>query len=179
MRRGSRVATTTSKEEPVGATVTGVHHLKIWVTDLARSRQFYERVFGLEHRTSFADDNGVVRGMAFLLPGTSVQVAIRQDAGLAAALAGADPFALATTRAGLDEWVAHLDALGVPHSPIITASSGYGMGFLDPDGIQIRLYAEDDTVRAERVDAGGIAHAGSIPRIATPEDLQRFNDSTG
>jgi catechol 2,3-dioxygenase-like lactoylglutathione lyase family enzyme len=152
----------------VGATVTGVHHLKIWVTDLASSREFYERVFGLEHRTSFADDDGVVRGMAFLLPGTSVQLAIRQDPGLAAALAGADPFALATTRAGLDEWVAHLDALGVPHSPVITASSGYAMGFLDPDGIQVRLYAEDKTVRAERVDARGVAHGGGIPRALPP-----------
>jgi catechol 2,3-dioxygenase-like lactoylglutathione lyase family enzyme len=163
----------------VGATVTGVHHVKIWVTDLGRSRRFYERVFGLAHRTSFADEDGVVRGMAFALPGTSVQVAIREDAGLAKALAGADPFALATTRTGLDEWVAHLDALGVPHSPIITASSGYAMGFLDPDGIQIRLYAPDDKVRGQRVDADNVTHSGRIPRIATPEDLERFNQSTG
>jgi catechol 2,3-dioxygenase-like lactoylglutathione lyase family enzyme len=159
--------------------VTGVHHVKIWVTDLARSRQFYERTLGLEHRTSFADEAGVVRGMSFLLPGTSVQVAIREDAGLAAALAGADPFTLATTRAGLDGWVAHLDALGVPHSPIIIASSGYAMGFLDPDGIQIRLYVEDDEVRREQVGTEGVIRTGNIPRIATPEDLQRFNQSRG
>src|SRR3712207_1152913 len=65
----------------------------------------------------------------------------------------ADPFALRTTVTELNSWITHLDGPGIGHSPIIKASSGYGLGFLTPDGMQIRLYAEDDAVRAENVDS--------------------------
>ncbi|MER5627582.1 VOC family protein [Streptosporangium sp. NPDC002544] len=37
----------------MNAALTGVHHLKIWVSDLERSRSWYERVLGLEHHTGF------------------------------------------------------------------------------------------------------------------------------
>ncbi|MEV4380898.1 VOC family protein [Streptosporangium sp. NPDC049644] len=33
-----------------------MHHLKIWVSGLARSRSWYERVLGLEHHTGFEDE---------------------------------------------------------------------------------------------------------------------------
>ncbi|MEO3858700.1 VOC family protein [Acrocarpospora sp. B8E8] len=132
--------------------VTGVHHIKIWVTDLARSREWYEKVFDLELSMSFEDQDGVVRGMAFRVAGTDFEIALRENRRLAEALHDADPFALATTREGLDEWIAHLDARGIAHSPVIRASRGYGLGFRDPDGVQIRLYATDPAVTAESGD---------------------------
>ena len=134
--------TTGRRTDPL---VTGVRHLKIWVSDLAHSRTWYEQVFGLQHRISFEDSDGVVRGMSFAVPHAGFEIALREDPGRAAALHDADPFALATTRAGLDRWISHLDALGVWHSPIITASRGCVLGFRDPDGMQIRLYADDST----------------------------------
>lgn len=109
--------TTDRRADPL---VTGVRHLKIWVSDLARSRTWFEQVLGLQHRISLEDSDGVVRGMSFAVPHVGFEIALREDPGRAAALHDADPFALATTRAGLDRWVDHLDALGVWHSTIIT-----------------------------------------------------------
>ncbi len=138
--------------QSIAPLVTGVRHLKIWVSDLARSRTWYEQVLGLQHQISFEDSDGVVRGMSFAVPRAGFEIALREDPQRAAALHDADPFALATTRAGLDRWVAHLDALGVWHSPIITASRGYALGFRDPDGMQIRLYTDDPTITEQPGD---------------------------
>ncbi|MDP9071307.1 MAG: VOC family protein [Actinomycetota bacterium] len=131
------------------AFVTGVRHLKIWVTDLARSRGWYEKVFELEHVLSFEDSDGVIRGMAFRVPGAPFELALRENPELATALTDADPFALATTRQSLRAWVDRLDVLGIAHSPIVEASRGYALGFRDPDGLQIRLYADDAEVAAK------------------------------
>jgi catechol 2,3-dioxygenase-like lactoylglutathione lyase family enzyme len=136
----------------MAARVTGVRHIKIWVTDLQQSRAWFERVFGLELALTFEDEDGVVRGMTFRVPGADFELALRENPARAAALDDADPFALATTRDSLDDWVAHLDALGIWHSPIVTASRGYALGFRDPDGMQIRLYADDAEITAQRGD---------------------------
>ncbi len=88
----------------VEAVVNGVRHLKVWVSDLEESRQWYERVFALEHVLDFEDLDGVVRGMAFRVPHASFEFALRENPRLAGALYDADPFALATTREALDAW---------------------------------------------------------------------------
>ncbi len=132
--------------QDVGVLITGVRHLKIWVSDLARSREWYEKTLGLRHEISFEDSDGTVRGMSFAVPNADFEIALREDPDRARALHDSDPFALATTREGLDQWIAHLDALGIWHSPIITASRGHALGFRDPDGTQIRLYADDPAV---------------------------------
>ncbi|MBB2911498.1 catechol 2,3-dioxygenase-like lactoylglutathione lyase family enzyme [Streptosporangium becharense] len=150
------------------AALTGVHHVKIWVSDLARSRSWYERVLGLEHRISFEDDDGVIRGMSFGVPGAGFQIALRENPGLARALSDADPFGLEATREGLDAWAARLDELGVPHSPIVRASSGYAMGFRDPDGVQIRLYAADERVHAAldgEAETERVYRPGPLPTV--------------
>lgn len=45
----------------------------------------------------------------------------------------------------IEAWVAHLDALGIDHSPIIEASLGWLLVFDDPDGLQLHLYTWADT----------------------------------
>ena len=54
--------------------ITAVRHLKIWVSDLAASRAWYERVFGLVHETDFPEPDGTVLGSQFLFPGSRVFV---------------------------------------------------------------------------------------------------------
>lgn len=132
----------------MGPFVTGVRQLKIWVTDLARSRDWYEAVFGLEHVLSFEDRDGVIRGMAFQVPGAPFELALRKDVELAAALRGTAPFALSTTRESLDAWVDHLDYLNIAHDPIHQASRGYSLGFRDPDGLQLWVFADDPVLAA-------------------------------
>ncbi|MGC5010438.1 VOC family protein [Streptosporangium sp. DT93] len=152
----------------MNAVLTGVHHLKLWVSDLERSRSWYERVLGLEHHISFEDEDGVIRGMSFTVPGAGFQIALRENPDLARALHDADPFALQVTRDGLDAWVARLDALDVPHSPVIRASAGHALGFTDPDGVQIRLYAPDEEVHAAQVDAEGVYRSAAPAREPAP-----------
>ena len=46
------------------------------------------------------------------------------------------------TRAGLDEWLARFEQLGVRHSPI--AEREYVLTFKDPDGIQFEIFFKAD-----------------------------------
>lgn len=127
------------------ATITGIHHVKIPVTDLTRSRVWYERVFGFRANLEFPDEDGTVRGVAGEIGG--VGVGLRENAAAAAGTTGFDPvcFAIAD-RSAAEDWVAHLAAVGAEHSEIGRASDGWVVRVHDPDGIEIRLYstAPDD-----------------------------------
>ena len=74
---------------------TGIHHVKLPVSVLARSREWYERVLGYTVDREFPDADGVVRGVGGRLPGAGVPVALRQDAQAAAGNAGFDPVSFA------------------------------------------------------------------------------------
>jgi catechol 2,3-dioxygenase-like lactoylglutathione lyase family enzyme len=124
---------------------TGIRHVKLAVSDLARSREWYERVLGYTVRFEFPDDDGVVRGVGGRLPGVSAWVALRQNPQAAAGNSGFDPvgFAIAD-RVAAEAWVAHFDALGVRHSGIRSATLGWVVDVYDPDGLTIRLYSTGD-----------------------------------
>ena len=120
--------------------VSGVHHVKIPVANLGRSREWYERLLGLTAELEFRDDDGTVRGVAFH-PIGGVGLALREDPDRAAALQGWDPIAFAVhTRAELDDVVAALDRAGVPHSDVIRASLGWMLAATGPDDQQVRFY---------------------------------------
>jgi catechol 2,3-dioxygenase-like lactoylglutathione lyase family enzyme len=122
----------------------GIHHVKLPVTDLERSRQWYERVLGFVVDIEFVEE-GVVRGLALQDPGGTLALALRHDPPRAAALAGFDPLALAVpTREGVQEWRRRLDDLQVLHGGIVIGHRGGSVlvGLRDPDGLEIRLYAD-------------------------------------
>jgi catechol 2,3-dioxygenase-like lactoylglutathione lyase family enzyme len=48
------------------------------------------------------------------------------------------------TRAGLDEWLARFEQLGVRHSPIAEREYGAVLPFKDPDGIQFEMFFKAD-----------------------------------
>ena len=121
--------------------ILGLHHIKIPVSDLPRSRSWYERVFELEVLTEFRDDeDGVVRGVAYHSKG-ELALSLRENAPAARGIAGFDPFAIMLRgRLDVEYWARRLDELGVAHSPVINAPIGYIMSFDDPDGLQLRFY---------------------------------------
>ncbi|PVZ13301.1 VOC family protein [Actinomycetospora cinnamomea] len=127
------------------ATITGFHHVKLPVSDVSRSREWYERVLGLALEIEFEED-GVVRGVALRLPhGGGGGIALREDPDHAAGLAGFDPVALLVPeRDQVEQWRARLDELGVEHGGIVTGHHGGKVlvGLRDPDGLEIRLYAD-------------------------------------
>lgn len=104
---------------------TGIHHIKLPVSDLARSREWHERVLAYSVDREFPDGDGVVRGVAVRLPGAGVPLALRHNAQAAAGNAGFDPVSFAISdRAAAEDWAAHFDALGERHSEIRRASRG-------------------------------------------------------
>ncbi|MEV0899134.1 VOC family protein [Actinoplanes sp. NPDC049802] len=123
------------------ALVNGFHHIKLPVTDVERSRDWYARVLGLETHIEFVE-KGELMGVAMRDPDGSVDVALRRDAVRAAAMTGFDAVALRVpTPAALDEWQRRLGELGEPHDGIVTGHAGRVLvGLRDPDGIEVRLY---------------------------------------
>jgi len=73
--------------------LVGIHHVKFPVTDLTRSRAWYERVFGLRLIMEFADEHdGVVRGVAYEIPGVpDLMIALRENPAAARGISGFDP----------------------------------------------------------------------------------------
>ncbi len=71
---------------------------------------------------------------------------------------------MATTRESLHAWADRLESLGIAHSEIVEASRGYALGFRDPDGLQIRLYADGAEIAAK---VGGVV-SGRSPRGSQP-----------
>lgn len=121
---------------------TGIHHIKLPVTDLARSRQWYERVLGLVVELEFPDADGVVRGVGGRLPGAQIPLALRENPEAARGNSGFDPVSFAIAdRAAADGWAAHFESQGVDHSEVKRGTTGWVVDVTDPDGLTIRLYS--------------------------------------
>jgi len=133
----------TSAQERVAVAprLAGIFGVKFPVSDLAASRAWYERVFGLDLIYEFPADDGVVRGVAFTAPGLGdIAVALRERPDIAG-LSGFDPVVFAVEdRAAVQAWAAHLSDLGVANE-VVEATIGWMVLFHDPDGLEIHLYS--------------------------------------
>jgi catechol 2,3-dioxygenase-like lactoylglutathione lyase family enzyme len=81
--------------------VVGVHHLKLPVIDLHRSREWYESILGFRVQTEFRDNDSIVQGVAGTLTDRSgsvvIALALRQNPEVARQMSGFDPLALSVT----------------------------------------------------------------------------------
>lgn len=125
-------------------TMSGFHHLKLPVRDVARSRDWYGAVLGLGVDIEFTEA-GVLRGVVLRDPARTLTLALREEPERAAAWDGFDALAVAVpTRADLEQWADHLGSLGEPSEGIVRGHEGWVLvGLHDPDGIEIRLYTEE------------------------------------
>jgi catechol 2,3-dioxygenase-like lactoylglutathione lyase family enzyme len=123
-------------------TVSGLHHITFPVSDLTAAISWYERLLGAEHLTALDHYDGQGEWFAAVLavPGLDVPLQLRVGEPVPVP-AGFEPVTFAVRdRTALDAWVAHLDALGVPHPPATTARVGDSVQFTSPDGTPLRLY---------------------------------------
>lgn len=121
--------------------ILGLHHVKVPVSDLKRSREWYEQLLGVRPAVEFRDGDGTVRGVAYE-PIGAFTLALRERAEVAAATAGFDPFAiLVADRAAIDGWVDRFDALGLPHTPVQRGAQGWKVVAADPDGTEVAFYS--------------------------------------
>jgi catechol 2,3-dioxygenase-like lactoylglutathione lyase family enzyme len=121
----------------------GFHHLKIPVTDVPHSRDWYAQVFGFVQEIEFVED-GVLAGVALRYPGTALRLALRADPRRSRALAGFDLVAVAvSTLDDLHAVTARAAGLGTSHGPVVQGHQGWACDIPDPDGIVVRLYTHE------------------------------------
>lgn len=130
---------------------SSVSHVRLTVTDIDRSRQFYESVFGWPVAMQMpADaDEATREQFSFLFGGVIYNIGD--------ALIGLRPVSNDTfqeDRTGLDHLcfkvaskdevdkaAAHLDDLGIAHESVKDIGAGYILEFRDPDNIALELMA--------------------------------------
>ena len=134
---------------------SGFSHVRITVTDIARSKAFYDQVFGWPvavDRSGSVDEPGVKDSPADFFGGTVYQTPEGKLFGLRPVGAtGFDPdrtgldhvsFAVAS-RADLDAAAGMLDERGIAHGGVKDIGVGAILEFRDPDGIALELFAPD------------------------------------
>lgn len=133
--------------------VTGYSHVRVTVTDIARSRSFYDDVFGFPVAFELpADaDAATAEQLSFLFGGVIYQVpgglfGLRPTATPGDVFdenrAGLDHVSFnVADRAALDSAAAQLDSLGVKHEGVKDIGAGFILEFRDPDNIALELMA--------------------------------------
>lgn len=123
-----------------------VHHLRLTVSDVARSRAFYTEVAGFEHVMDLPSGVFLSNGAVGLGIGPSPDPA-RAPTGdrFDEARIGLDHLSFSVSdRAELERAERLLDERGVPHGAITDLGEGFGiyiLVFRDPDNIQLELTA--------------------------------------
>lgn len=133
---------------------TGYGHVRLTVTDIARSRAFYEGVFGfpVAVETPADADDATREQLAFLFGGVIYAVPGGALLGLRPVGSTGDRFD--EDRVGLDhlsfavddeaalqQAVQVLDELGATHGDIKDIGEAHLLEFRDPDGVALELFA--------------------------------------
>lgn len=119
-------------------------HVAVTVTDLGRSRGWYQELFGAE--PVLDEDTGPFHHVVWLLGGTLVGIHQHREPSSSEPFderrPGLDHVAFGcTNRAELEDWEKHLNGLGVAHGGIVDAPYGSGLSFRDPDNIALEFFA--------------------------------------
>ncbi len=126
-------------------------HVRLTVTDITRSRAFYDTVFGLPVAFELpADaDERTREQLSFLFGGVIYQLG---DSLLGLRPVADDSFSedrvgldhvsfVVASRNELDEAVALLDGQGIHHAGVKDIGAGYILEFRDPDNIALEFFA--------------------------------------
>lgn len=137
--------------EQMGFTSSSIAHVRLTVTDIERSRQFYESVFGWPILLEVPDNadeatraqlsflfGGVIYDLGGTLLGLRPVATDRFDEDRT----GLDHIAFrVATKDELDSAATHLDELGITHEPVKDIGPSYILQFRDPDNIALELTA--------------------------------------
>src|SRR5215469_13818773 len=134
-------AWTQEQTQPQAPTLAGIHHLKLPVSDLNRSSEWYGSRLGYRVMAEIIED-GQLMGYAMNHPNGGPPLALRLDPDRARAAAGFDYFAIGVpSREDIEALAAHLTECGEEHAGVHWASIGWILPLLhDPDGHEVRFY---------------------------------------
>lgn len=135
----------------VGITTTSIAHLRLTVTDIERSRRFYESVFGWPVLLEVPDNAGAATrdqlgflfgGVIYDLGGALIGLRPVANDRFDEDRVGLDHLAFrAASKDELDAAAEHLDDLGIAHEPVKDIGPSYILEFRDPDNIALELTA--------------------------------------
>ena len=119
-------------------------HVAVTVSDLNRSRPWYEKLFGA--KAVLDEDTGPWHHVVWLLGGTLLGIhghaGAKSKEPMDETKPGLDHIAFGCANRGeLEKWARRLDELGIDHGGIKDASYGSGVSFRDPDGIALEFFA--------------------------------------
>ncbi len=122
----------------------GIHHVKIPVTDLARSRRWYESRLGYQLEIEFVEQ-GIMMGVGLVHPAGGPHIALRLDPERSARLGDFDFFSIGVPdKESIESLAARLTDLGEAHAGVHFASIGWILPALhDPDGHEVRFYTTE------------------------------------
>jgi catechol 2,3-dioxygenase-like lactoylglutathione lyase family enzyme len=129
--------------------ITGIHHVRLPIADVLRSRDWYMDVFGFGPMLAFEEEDRLV-GVALEHP-CGVTLGLHLEPERAVALSGFAALALCVGDLDtLRDWRDRLAAIGVEYSPILEGHIGWSIEVRDPDGILVQLHTRghptaDDT----------------------------------
>lgn len=132
-------------------TTNSIAHVRLTVTDIDRSRQFYESVFGwpIAIEVPADADAATEAALGFLFGGVIYNIGhaliglrpVAHDS-FDENRVGLDHLAFkVASRDEIDSAAAHLDELGIAHGPVKDIGSAYILEFRDPDNIALELSA--------------------------------------
>jgi catechol 2,3-dioxygenase-like lactoylglutathione lyase family enzyme len=135
------------------ATFTGMAHVAFTVSDMEASAEWWRTVLGFQRLRRIDEPPTGQRHPRILTrhPPSGLVLGLHEPHGRSGdrfepARTGLDHISLAVTdRAALVEWIAHLEGLGLAHSPIRSFEGAEFISLEDRDGIQIELWAPRPT----------------------------------
>jgi len=121
-----------------------ITHVALTVTDLGRSRPWYEKLFG--SKPVLDEDTGTFHHVVWLLGGTLVGIhqfpRLNSSDPFDERRPGLDHLAFnCSNRGELEQWEQRLNELGIAHGGIVDAPYGSGLSFRDPDNIALEFFA--------------------------------------
>jgi catechol-2,3-dioxygenase len=122
----------------------GIAHVALTVSDLDRSRPWYQKLFGSD--PVIDEDTGPFHHVVWLMGGNLVAINQFPDPKNTEPFderrPGLDHLAFAcASRSELEEWEHHLNRLGITNGGIVDAPYGSGLSFRDPDNIALEFFA--------------------------------------
>ncbi len=121
-----------------------IAHVAVTVTDLGRSRPWYEQLFGAA--PVLDEDTGPFHHVVWAVGGGTlfgIHQHTQPESGAYTELApGLDHVGFGcANRAELETWEARLNELGITNGGVVDAHYGSGLSFRDPDNIALEFFA--------------------------------------
>jgi catechol 2,3-dioxygenase-like lactoylglutathione lyase family enzyme len=118
----------------------GIHHVRVPVSDVGASREWYRDVLGFEAVLDFEEEVGLMGTVLSHRSGLAT-LGLHLDAERAAAMRGFCLLALQVEgQSALYDWVEYLDDLDIGHFGVRDGHLGLLVEVPDPDGLLVQLH---------------------------------------